>query len=162
MKRAPGASPLERALGWFLVVVMAVSVANVLWQVFTRFVLSSPSSYTEELARYLLVWIGLVGAAYASGQRLHVAIDLLRERLSGRRRVALGVVVECCVATFAVGVLVVGGLRLTVVTVSLGQTSAALGVSLAWVYAALPVSGLLIAWFSFTRMWRLLKGTTDA
>jgi TRAP-type C4-dicarboxylate transport system permease small subunit len=162
MTRPLGASPLERALGWFLVVVMAVSVANVLWQVFTRFVLSSPSSYTEELARYLLIWIGLVGAAYASGQRLHVAIDLLPNRFSGRRRVALGVLVECCVAAFAVGVLVVGGLRLVLLTVSLGQTSAALGVSLAWVYSALPISGFLIAWFSLTRIRHLLREKIDA
>ncbi len=150
-------SRLERALGWFLVVVMAVSVANVLWQVFTRFVLSDPSSYTEELARYLLIWIGLIGAAYASGRQLHLAIDLLPQRLTGRARTALDVVIRVAVATFAVVVLVYGGTRLVSLTLNLGQTSAALRVPIGWVYLAVPISGALIAWFALRDVRDLLR-----
>lgn len=141
-------SRIERALGWFLVVVMGVSVVNVLWQVFTRFVLSSPSSYTEELARFLLIWIGLVGAAYASGRGMHLAIDLLPRRLTGRPSVALEVGIGLCVATFAIAVLLYGGSQLVLITLGLGQRSAALGIPIGLVYLALPISGALIAWFS--------------
>jgi TRAP-type C4-dicarboxylate transport system permease small subunit len=136
---------------------MAVSVANVLWQVFTRFVLSDPSSYTEELARYLLIWIGLIGAAYASGRQLHLAIDLLPQRLTGRARTALDVVIRVAVATFAVVVLVYGGTRLVSLTLNLGQTSAALRVPIGWVYVAVPISGALIAWFALRDVRDLLR-----
>ena len=145
-ERTPSA--LERGLGWFLVLLMGLAVVNVLWQVFTRFVLSSPSSYTEELARYLLIWIGLIGAAYATGRRLHLAIDLLPDRLQGARRMWLAVAVESCVAAFAVTVLMIGGSRLVSLTLGLGQTSAALGIPLGVVYLALPISGGLIGWFA--------------
>ena len=91
---------LNSALGWVLVVIMGVSVLNVLWQVFTRFVLADPSSYTDELARFLLIWIGLLGAAYAAGNKMHLAIDLLPSKLEGRARFYLGVVVEGCVFLF--------------------------------------------------------------
>jgi TRAP-type C4-dicarboxylate transport system permease small subunit len=148
----------ERALGWLLVLLMAVSVLNVLWQVFTRFALSDPSSFTEELARYLLIWIGLLGAAYASGQRMHLAIDLLPTRLRGRSRTALAVFGHLCVVTFATGVLTLGGLRLVLLTFSLGQTSAALGVPLGWVYLALPGSGILIAGFAVRDLVELVRG----
>lgn len=141
-------SRLEKILGWFLVAIMGVSVVNVLWQVFTRFVLSSPSSYTEELARYLLIWIGLIGAAYASGRRLHLAIDLLPNHLADPSQRWLAITIELCSAAFAVGVLLVGGFRLVQFTLSLGQTSAALGVKIGYVYLALPISGALIAWFA--------------
>ena len=141
-------SRLDKVLGWFLVGVMGVSVINVLWQVFTRFVLSSPSSYTEELARYLLIWIGLVGAAYAVGRRLHLAIDLLPKRLTGRSAMWLAITVELLVAGFALAVLVGGGVRLVQLTLSLGQTSAALGVPVGYVYLALPVSGMLMTWYA--------------
>ncbi|HRD18591.1 MAG TPA: TRAP transporter small permease subunit, partial [Candidatus Marinimicrobia bacterium] len=67
---------LDNILKWVVVVLMAISVFNVLWQVFTRFILRNPSSYTEELARYLLIWVGLLGAAYAAGNKMHLAIDL--------------------------------------------------------------------------------------
>ncbi|MDP7572961.1 MAG: TRAP transporter small permease subunit, partial [Myxococcota bacterium] len=78
---------VDRVLGTLLVVLMAASVVNVLWQVLSRYVLGSPSSFTDELARYLLVWVGLLGSAYAAGQRLHVAVDLLPGR-TGRLRAA--------------------------------------------------------------------------
>jgi len=42
---------VDKVLEWLLVVIMGVSVINVLWQVFTRFVIKNPSTYTEELAR---------------------------------------------------------------------------------------------------------------
>ena len=150
-------SPLEATLGWFLVMVMGVSVVNVLWQVFTRFVLSDPSSYTEELARYLLIWIGIIGAGYAAGRRLHLAIDLLPNRLRDGPRIVLGVISELCVAAFAVGVLLIGGLRLVSLTLSLGQTSAALGIPIGYVYLALPLSGLLITWYAARDIHDLLK-----
>ena len=155
---ASPSSPLERLLGWFLVVVMAVSVLNVLWQVFTRFVLSNPSSYTEELARYLLIWIGLIGAAYASGRQLHLAIDLLPRALHGRSRLALQVTIRLIVAAFAVAVLGYGGFVLVRISLGLGQTSAALGVPIGLVYSVIPVSGLLITWFAVRDIIGLLHG----
>lgn len=150
-------SRLDKALGWFLVVVMGVSVVNVLWQVFTRFVLSNPSSYTEELARYLLIWIGLIGAAYAVGRRLHLAIDLLPSRLTGPSAMLLAIIIECLVAAFALAVLVGGGVRLVQLTLSLGQTSPALGIPMGVVYLALPLSGLLMTWYAVRDIRERLK-----
>ena len=51
---------VDRALEWALILLMGANVLNVLWQVFTRFVLRHPSSFTEELARFLLIWVGLL------------------------------------------------------------------------------------------------------
>jgi TRAP-type C4-dicarboxylate transport system permease small subunit len=158
-------SRLERLLGWFLVVVMGVSVVNVLWQVFTRFVLANPSSYTEELARYLLIWIGLIGAAYASGRQLHLSIDLLPQALSGRSGrsgTTLQVVSRLFVAAFALTVLTYGGLQLVRLTLSLGQTSAALRIPIGWVYMALPISGVLIAWFAVRDISHFVRGRRDS
>ena len=139
---------VDRALGWTLVLLMGVAVMNVLWQVFTRFVLADPSSFTDELARYLLIWIGLLGASYAAGRQMHLAIDLLPSKLTGRPKFYLTAVIEFCVFLFALSVLVIGGIRLVALTLTLGQTSAALHVPLGYVYLVLPLSGLLIMFFS--------------
>lgn len=142
---------VDRLLGGAVAAVMGVLILDVLWQVFTRFVLRDPSPFTDELARYLLIWVGLLGAAYVTGQRQHLAIDLLPNRLSGRAGRAghaLGVLIEVTVLAFAVGVMVVGGTRLVALTLTLGQTSAALRIPLGYVYTVLPVSGLLIAFYS--------------
>ena len=55
---------LEKAL----ILIMSLMVVNVLWQVFSRYLLTNPSSFTDELARYLMIWIGVLGAAYLSGR----------------------------------------------------------------------------------------------
>lgn len=139
---------LDKTLAWLLIVLMFTAVVNVLWQVITRWILNDPSPYTEELARYLLIWIGLVGAGYAAGQKIHLAIDLLPSMLEGRRRLALEIVIDGCIFLFALFVLVVGGYRLVSLTLLMGQTSAALGIQLGYVYLAIPLSGLIIVFYT--------------
>ena len=73
-------------LGYFLVVLMMVMTLDVLWGVFTRYALGNQVSWSDELARFLLIWIGILGAAYASGQKMHLSIDLLQSSLSGKGR----------------------------------------------------------------------------
>ena len=148
---------LDRALGACLALLVGAAVLNVVWQVFSRFVLRSPSSFTDELARHLLVWTGLIGAAYAAGRRLHVAVDLLPPGLSRRAQTALGVIVEIAVLAFAGGVMIVGGLRLVALSFELGQHSAALGVPLGAVYLALPLSGAAIAAYAVAALVDLVR-----
>lgn len=157
-----GKEYVDYILAWALVVLMGASVVNVLWQVATRFVLGDPSAFTDELARYLLIWIGLLGGAYASGKQLHLAIDLLPMRLAGRSSGAvLTIVIKSVVFLFALFVLVLGGGRLVYIVTVLGQTSAALGVPLGVVYAILPASGLIIMYYTATFIYehiRVLRG----
>ena len=155
-------SIIDRALAWLVIVVMASLVIDVLWQVFTRFVLSTPSSFAEELARYLLIWVGLLGASYAAGKRMHLALDLLPMKLKGRRKRYLEIFIEGCTLVFAFFVLVVGGARLVWVTLFLGQTSAALQIPLGYVYLAIPLSGLLIMFYAVYAMGEQIRALRGA
>lgn len=137
---------------------MAILVLDVLWQVFTRFILRDPSSWTEELARYLLIWVGLLGAAYAAGLKMHLALDLLPTKLEGSRRRRLGIFIELSAFAFALFALVIGGLRLVMVTLVLGQTSAALEIPIGYVYLVVPVSGLLIMFYSVAHILEMASG----
>jgi TRAP-type C4-dicarboxylate transport system permease small subunit len=152
-------SGIDQILKWMVIALMGVMVLNVLWQVFTRFVLRDPSSYTEELARYLLVWVGLIGAAYAASQKMHLAIDILTARLHGKSRHYVEMFIYLCTFLFALLIMVVGGIRLVNLTLTLNQISAALQIKLGYVYLALPLSGIIImfyaAWF-FAEQLRML------
>lgn len=152
-------SGVDQVLKWLVIVLMGVMVLNVLWQVFTRFVLRDPSSYTEELARYLLVWVGLIGAAYAASQKMHLAIDILTARLHGKSRYYVELFIYLCTFLFALLIMVIGGMRLVNLTLTLNQISAALQIKLGYVYLALPLSGLLIMFYAayfFAEQLRLL------
>src|SRR5690606_47009 len=141
---------VDRALGWALVVIMGLMVVNVLWQVFSRYITGDPSFFTDELARYLMIWVGILGAAYVSGRNMHVAIDVLPMRAGARTRLLLFRTVNVLIALFAFSALVVGGSRLVYISHSLGQHSAALGVPLALVYTAPPPSRILIVYYKIS------------
>ncbi|GAB4402828.1 MAG: TRAP transporter small permease [Bacteroidia bacterium] len=144
---------LDRVLGWTLVVLMAAMVLDVLWQVASRYVVQEPSSFTDELARYLFIWIGLLGTAYATGQHKHLSLDLLSPRLAAPARRILALVIDLLVIFFAVVVLIVGGARLVFVTLYLEQNSAALQVPLGYVYFALPLAGAIIVCYKVLDIW---------
>ncbi|QLE03040.1 TRAP transporter small permease [Galbibacter sp. BG1] len=138
---------IDRTLGKVLVVIMAVMVVNVLWQVFTRYVTGTPSSVTDELARYLMIWVGVLGAAYVSGRNMHVAIDVLPQKASPKTQKRLLILVNILIILFALVAFVIGGIRLVYISYILGQHSPALNVPLAVVYMVLPISGLLIIYY---------------
>ena len=139
---------LDRILGTGLAVLMAAMVLNVLWQVCTRFVLRTPSSFTEEIARYLMIWVGMFGAAYATGRKAHLALDLLTGRLQGRARRTSECFIHTVVLSFAALVMVGGGGRLVWVQLSLGQKSAALQLNVGLIYLAVPLAGAAIVLYS--------------
>ncbi len=152
---------LERALGGVITVLLSAMVLNVVWQVFSRFVLGTPSSYTEELARYLMIWLGLLGGAYGVGTKSHLAVDFLVAGLAGRARLWAHAAIEAAVLVFAAAVMVGGGVRLMWVTFTLGQTSAALGLKLGYVYAAVPLAGAGIVLFCLASLHALWRGRDE-
>ncbi|MBP2831468.1 TRAP transporter small permease [Aquimarina sp. U1-2] len=120
----------------------------VVWQVISRYVLGAPSTLTDEVASFSLIWLGLLGAAYATGKELHLAIDLIPKKIIAKSPTLFMGVVTFSIAVFAFLVMVIGGVRLCWLTYTLNQNSAALEIPLAFVYAVLPLSGLLIVYFS--------------
>jgi TRAP-type C4-dicarboxylate transport system permease small subunit len=135
---------LDVALKNVLIALMVALVAAVSWQVISRYVFSSPSSWTEEVARFLMIWIGLLGAAYAFRTRVHLGLDLLPKKLTGRSREILRLFTLVVIVLFSVTVLIIGGGKLVALTWELKQYSAVLGLPIAFVYSVIPTAGLLI------------------
>jgi len=141
---------IDTILANFLVIIMSIMVINVLWQVASRFIVGSPSSFTDELARYLMIWIGILGAAYVSGQNMHVSIDVLPSRLSSKAQRRLKLIVKALIILFCLTAMVIGGSRLVYITHVLDQNSPALQVPLSLVYVVIPISGLLIIYYKIS------------
>ena len=141
-------SKVDKVIEYSLVILMALMVFNVLWQVFTRFIMNDPSSFTDELARYLLIWLGLLGAGYVTGQKMHLAIDYLLNKTKPNVKSKLEYVINISIFLFALFVMVIGGVNLVSLTLYLEQISAALQIQLGYIYIVLPVSGLLIMFYT--------------
>ncbi|GAB56631.1 hypothetical protein GPUN_2516 [Glaciecola punicea ACAM 611] len=156
MTSQPGGSQKSLALHKFLnkllepllITALTMLVFVVLWQVFSRYVLQSPSTATDEVARFLLMWLTLLGAAWVVGQRGHLAIDLLSGNLSTKNVVTLQRLLIVLMAIFTMAVLIIGGISLVHVTLTLAQTSTVLQLPMGYVYLALPVSGVFMVGFN--------------
>jgi len=143
---------ITRILSTALIFLMATMVLVVTWQVFTRFVLKDPSGFTEELAGFLLIWIGLLGASYAYFTKAHLGIDVLTANLAGRKKQASEITASAIVFLFALFVLVIGGLFLVNMTFTLKQISPVIGIPMGYIYLVLPVTGILFMYYSLVAM----------
>jgi len=111
-------------------------------QVFTRYVLNDPLSWTEEAARYLYVYIVFLGASAAISDRSHVAIGFLAAMLPLPLRFALSVGLNAAIL-FLLGNLVYWGLRATLRQATIEMMT--IEISYAWVYGIVPVTAVLMS-----------------
>lgn len=139
---------IDKTIEFALVSIMSILVIDVLWQVFSRYILASPSSFTDELAGFLLIWVGLLGAAYVAGKNEHLAIDLLLQKTKGAKKRRLQIFINAIVGVFALFVMVFGGAWLVYTRFYLGVSSAALALPLGYVYLIVPISGVLTTYYT--------------
>ncbi|CAQ82216.1 MULTISPECIES: TRAP transporter small permease [Photorhabdus] len=141
---------INKGLAFFTICLFVFLVFCVTWQVVSRYVLGTPSTVTDELARYLFIWVAMIGAAYTTGQHRHLAIDLLAMKLKGIGKNIVGLVILASIALFASVVLVYGGSVLAISTLETGQITPALGLQMGYVYLCLPISGVLMIFYTLT------------
>ncbi len=139
---------LDRSLELATAIVTGALVVDVTWQVFSRFILKNPSGWTEELATFLLIWAGLLGAALAYRRKAHLGIDYFVGKLSEKGRVWAEAIVCVIVAGFSASVLLWGGVELVAETLQMGQTAPATGLMLGHVYIAVPLAGFFLTIYS--------------
>ena len=143
-------SQLDKIIELLLVSILSAMVINVLWQIITRYFSASPSSFSDELARYLMIWLGLIGSAYVSGKKEHVSIDYFLKKLNHKKKVLLNRLIDFIILFFAFFVMIIGGGHLVFVTIKLEQLSPSLQIPLGFVYSVIPLSGLIIIFYQIS------------
>ncbi|EOT44331.1 TRAP transporter small permease [Enterococcus columbae] len=146
---------LDRVLELLCSSVLVIMIFVVLYQVFTRTVLNKPNTISEELVRFSLVWLAMLSSAYVTGKKSHLAVTLLSEHLSEKNQYLLEVIVQILFMIFSVVIMVFGGLK--AVSVTLGQISPSLSLSMGFVYLAVPVSGALMFAYSLLNLFDFYK-----
>lgn len=140
-------SPLVRLSGSFTGLIhnisaalLALASALVFYQVITRFVIGHSATWTEILARAVIIWMVFLACGPAIRLGRMIPIDVIREALPAKLQVWVIRVVTALTAIFLL-VLIWYGYRMTLRVVD--QTVPMINVSTAWFYAALPVGALL-------------------
>ena len=112
--------------------------------------------WANELARFMLVWIIMLGGTLAYAEHSHLGLDILVDKFDSPTKRASYMLSHTLILLFSVSVLVYGGFQLVVGRIEMGQTMPALKISKGWFYASLPLAGLLI---SATSIAHLLAGS---
>ena len=131
-----------------LMLIFTILVVDVLFQVFSRYIIKTSFSWTEELARFLLIWLSILGAAYLNAKREHLSMDFLYQKLTETNKRKVSIIIELMVFFFALIVMVIGGGNLVYTTLHLNQLSGTLQIPLGYIYSILPISGFLIMSFA--------------
>ena len=150
---------LDKILEWLLVIFLGSMTIDVIWGVFTRYAMGHQSSWTDELARFLMIWVGILGAAYASGKNHHIAIDLLPNYLNDKNKRRLEILIAAIVVVFVTCVFLIGGLRYVYISFKLGQSSPALNLPMGVIYLIFPVAGLCIIYYKIHELYHYLNKT---
>ena len=123
-------------------------VIDVLWGVFSRYVIGNQSPWTEELARMLLIWVSLLGASIGFIRKSHLGVDYFVGKLSNRMQMVGQIIVYLLIAVFTSFAMIYGGSMLVRSTLENGQPLQALRFEKGYVYLAVPISGFFIVVFS--------------
>lgn len=151
----------DRVLGTCLMLLMLSIVLTVTWQVLARYVLQAPSSGSEELARFLLIWIGLLGSVYCYRTQMHLGLNIVTKKMTTNNQKYAELFSQVIVLIFASAVLVLGGAKLVHLTFNPIQTSAALGIEVGFIYCILPLSGLLFCFYASIEIFTLIFKTSN-
>ena len=130
------------------------------WQVLTRYIFKKPSSWSEELVSYLLAWMTLLGSSLVVGERGHMNIPLLMDRVHDSARKLLAIFSEVIACLFAAVILVLGGVQIT--RLAMGQMTSSLGIAIGFFYIVLPLSGILNIVYTILNIADILKNKDAA
>jgi len=156
---------LDRIIERALITLMILIVLSVSWQVFSRYLLQTPSSTSEEIARFLLIWISMIGAVYCYRTKAHLGLNILTNKMKAKQKKSAELLSHVLVFSFSALVLVVGGSQLVNLSYHPVQTSPALNLPMGLIYLILPMSGLLFCFYAVVECFALdrveLKGQSD-
>jgi TRAP-type C4-dicarboxylate transport system permease small subunit len=131
---------LNRVTGWVCILLVLAMTAEVIVAVFFRYVLDAPIKWGEELARFLMVWAGLLGISIALKDGDHIGLEALTSRLRGRALIWCKLMASCVVAIFLV-ILLLWGIQIS--KSAWNTVLPALQIKWTWSHLAVPVTAAI-------------------
>jgi len=146
---------LDKTIEVFACIIMTMMVLVACWQVISRYVFNDPSTFSEELLRFSLVWLSTIGLAYVAGKTEHISLTLFLDKFPRNLVKYWNMLIQVVFILFAIYIMIIGGWKVS--SNAMMQVSPVLQLSMGKVYYALPLSGVLIIIYSVMNIIDLLK-----
>ena len=132
---------IDKVMTAFLAIAMLSLLLGGTWQIFTRWVIRDPSTFTDEFLRYALIWSAMIGSAYCFYKNEHLALDLFSSKARGVPKILLTIFIEAAIIFFVVYVFIWGGIK---VASNATNASSVMKIPFKVLYSVFPISGVLI------------------
>ena len=149
---------LNIAVRWILAALMLVMTVLIGWQVIARFIVGESLTFSEEVSRFVMVWLVLLGAAYAAKNGRLMKVDIVEHMLSGRAKSTVIMVAGVLSIVFYLVLVVFGFFIVSAVSY---QVTPATEVSMSIPMAALPVGGILLVINTIHQMFGVALGVEE-
>ena len=146
---------VDKVASFLCILIVGLMTLLVTWQVASRYLFNSPSAVSEVLARYLFIWLVLIGGAYVFGLREHMAITFMRDKMPRKLRLSLEVLGELATTVFALLVLTIGGF--IGMERQMAQLDSALQIPIGIIYIAIPLSGAMTLFYCLYNQYELFR-----
>ena len=143
---------------WTAFLLMTALLLLVSLQVLSRYFLSSPTTWTSEVSRFCFIWISFLGTIVVFREREHLNIDILLVMFPNKVKSGVDVLVSLMNFCLFVGI-TIAGVQL-IIDGALDQTSPVLSINYGVVYAIIPLTGLILAFFQICQLFKI-GVTTD-
>ena len=147
---------IDFALSSACAVIFGAMVVIGTYQILTRFIFRRPSTVSEELLTYSFTWMALLASAYVFGKRDHMRMGFAADKLGKAGRKVLNIISEILIVILAASVMINGGV--TIMELTMTQSTASLGIPMGVVYTIIPLSGVLIVIYSILNLVDLIAG----
>lgn len=151
---------IRTALYWASVASMMIMLLIIFLQVITRYLFGHSFEWSEEAARFLFVWVVFLGSALIMGESGHLAVQILPNHYKNSTfGLALEIFTNMCSYLFILLLITQGSKMTSTMTF---QTTPGLGISMSWIYAAIPLSGFLMLLYLIKDSVRIFNALTAA
>jgi C4-dicarboxylate transporter DctQ subunit len=134
---------------YLVITILGIMSILVIWQVAARFIFSSPLSWTEEAARYLMIWLTFFGGSIGVRSGAHVGVEIALRLLPKEYR-KIGQMIGHIMGLIFILIIIIFGFKVVNMQIAMGQTSPAIGIPIWWAYLGVPVGSI----FMFIRMFQ--------
>ena len=145
---------VDRGVNVVIVFLFLIIFASVLLQIFLRYLLNYPLTWSEELSRYLFIMVCLLGWTLATKNKSHIKVNFILDALPPKIRFTAKIFIQMLVLVFAAALVYLGS-QMTYKSIDVPSITLFFG--FAYIYAFVPISGAIIFFYTFLETIELFK-----
>ncbi len=143
----------------FSVTAMSIMLITIFCQVITRYWFNYTPEWSEELARFLFVWVVFLGSALIMGDAGHLAVQFIPDMLKGTKAGKVVAIIINIASYVFIGILFLKGLEMT--SIMTFQLSPGMNIPMSYIYFVIPFSSILMLLYLIKSSIEIIRGSSD-